>query len=107
MSTLCLQIEFLPSDNSVGGFLSKEREKFGGGSQVLPRVFLVWGLKIQNVDPCGFADLECDGSQAYGEKVPFNTEKGKNQATLEVIFYLFVLFMSGSNYFFGSFLFLT
>ena len=78
------QIEFLPDDNSVGGFLAKQREKFGGGSQIISRVFLVWGLRPQNIEPCSWADLECSGEQGFAPAINFNTNKGGHQADLLV-----------------------
>ena len=81
-------MEFLPGDNAVGGFIFNERTKFGGGGRVVPRVFMVWGLKAQDLGSCGLADLECDGSQNY-IKDPIDMNDAGNQQKLQVLLHPF------------------
>ena len=79
---LLFQVKFLPRQDAVGGFLYNEDEKFTGSAHAEPRTFLVWGLTKQNMAECGFADLECVGTQDFAKAIDFT--KTDNQQKLEV-----------------------
>ena len=51
---------------------------------MIPRVFMVWGLKAQVLDDCGFAELECDGSTKFGELI--DMDDTSNQQAIEVVY---------------------
>ena len=71
----------------MGGYIYNEREKFGSGASSTPRVFMVWGLKKQDLNECGFAELECDGSANYAETINLEDEAKQNKLKVRKTFY--------------------
>ena len=56
-------------------------DEFGTGDTP-QRVFLVWGLKNQDLDKCGSSDAECFGDSVFNNK--FNLEDVSVQQDLMV-----------------------
>ena len=60
---LILQVKFLPDDTNFGGFTTKIN-KFTTGDQP-QRVFIVFGLKPQDLSGCHYSNSTCDGETVF------------------------------------------
>ena len=75
---ILIQVEFLPSDTNFGGFIKKD-VLFSTGDNP-QRVFIVFGLKKQDLKNCHQSDSLCFGKTVYDDQ--FRMGEAEQQAIL-------------------------
>ena len=71
MPVITFQLKFLPVTTNVGAYMDKNAELFGTGDFPL-RLFIVWGLKKQDVSGCDPSDSDCTGKTVFNNKLNLN-----------------------------------
>ena len=73
----------MASNTNIGSAQEISTAEFGVGDTP-QRVFLVWGLKEQDLGGCGFSDHDCYGKTVFNNK--FNLKEESVQQQLMVRF---------------------
>ena len=68
--------------NNFGKVLEMRSEDFGSGSVDPLQVYLVWGLRKQDMSDCEWGKPECDGETRYDDD--FNLNDPESQLALYV-----------------------
>ncbi|ELU03862.1 hypothetical protein CAPTEDRAFT_209557 [Capitella teleta] len=79
------QTKFLPDDSNAGKYLSWNTNLFStsGDNTNNVQVYLIWGLKVQDISSCHKTDFECTGNTVWDSN--FNLDSATTQQALKDI----------------------